>query len=68
FDTNLYVEGYGTGIAADTGPRRVHPYWLDLGYSDADFVNWHEWVEVYLLLPIPDVVEYLLPPTSTVVP
>jgi hypothetical protein len=34
---------------------------VDLGYSDADFVGWSRWVDVYLLLPVPESVDYLLP-------
>jgi len=60
FDTNLYVEGYGVGIAADTGPARASQYWLDLGYSDADYVHWSRWTIVYLLLPLPENIDYLL--------
>ena len=61
YRTNVYVEGYGTGVVADTGPKRANPYWIDLGYSDDDFRNWHRWVDVYLLTPVPADVQYLLP-------
>ena len=61
YRTNLYVPGYGTGIMADTGGARSSPYWVDLGYSDADFVGWHEYVDVYLLTPVPSDIDYLLP-------
>ncbi len=62
--TNMYVEGYGQGIAADTGGPRSNPYWVDLGYEDHDWENWHWWQDVYLLTPVPDNVTYLLPETS----
>lgn len=62
--TNLYVEGYGTGIAADTGAPRSNPYWIDLGYEDHDYQGWHWWVDVYLLTPVPDSITYLLPQTA----
>lgn len=62
YDTLLYVEGYGVGVAADTGAPRSHSYWIDLGYSDADYVHWARWVDVYLLTPVPQNVTYLLPP------
>lgn len=62
--TNMYVEGYGTGIAADTGGPRSNPYWVDLGYEDHDWENWYWWVDVYLLTPVPDNVTYLLPETA----
>lgn len=61
YRTNLYVQGYGTGIMADTGGARSSPFWVDLGYSDDDFVGWHQYVDVYLLTPIPSNVDYLLP-------
>jgi resuscitation-promoting factor RpfB len=59
--TNMYVPGYGRGIAADTGGPRSTPYWVDLGYSDHDFIGWSQWVDVYLLTPVPDNITYLLP-------
>ncbi len=62
--THLYVEGYGRGIAADTGGPRDNPYWIDLGYEDHDFVLWYGWEDVYLLTPVPDNINYLLPITS----
>jgi uncharacterized protein YabE (DUF348 family) len=63
YGTQVYVPGYGTGVAADTGGPRSTPYWIDLGYSDADFEPWSRWVEVYLLAPAPppDEITYLLP-------
>lgn len=61
YRTNLYVPGYGIGIMADTGGPRSSPYWVDLGYSDDDWVGWHHYVDVYLLTPIPAEVDYLLP-------
>jgi resuscitation-promoting factor RpfB len=61
YSTNLYVRGYGQGVAADTGGPRSTPYWIDLGYDDDNFVPWSRWVEVYLLEPVPDNIRYLLP-------
>jgi uncharacterized protein YabE (DUF348 family) len=61
FDTQLYIPDYGTAIAADTGPNRSSPFWIDLGYSDADWVSWSRYVDVYFLLPVPPDVVYLLP-------
>ena len=59
--TEMYVPGYGVGMMADTGGARSSPYWIDLGYSDEDWVAWHEYVDVYLLAPVPDEINYLLP-------
>lgn len=61
YRTNLYVPGYGTGVMADTGGPRSSPYWVDLGYSDADWVPWSRYVDVYLLTPVPDDIDYRLP-------
>lgn len=59
--TEMYVAGYGIGMMADTGGPRSSPYWIDLGYSNEDWVAWHEYVDVYLLAPVPDEINYLLP-------
>lgn len=62
YGTNVYVEGYGTGIIADTGLPRASTRWIDLGYSDADWINWHRWVTIYLLTPVPATIDYFPPP------
>lgn len=59
--TNVYIEGYGVGTIYDTGGPRSTPYWIDLGYSDDDFVGWSRWAEVYILTPVPENVNYLIP-------
>jgi uncharacterized protein YabE (DUF348 family) len=61
YRTNIFVEGYGVGFIADTGGARSSPYWIDLGYSDEDFVGWHRYVDIYLLTPVPADINYLLP-------
>lgn len=58
---NVYVFGYGIGRTADTGGPRTTPYWIDLGYSDEDIIGWSQWVDVYVLTPVPETVNYLLP-------
>jgi resuscitation-promoting factor RpfB len=60
YRSEVYVPGYGVGMMADTGPL-YRPLFIDLGYSDADFVPWSRWVDVYLLAPVPDNIQYLLP-------
>lgn len=62
YGTEVYVPGYGIGTMADTAGWRSSPYWIDLGYSDDDWVSWGKYVKVYLLT-IPDAAEidYLLP-------
>jgi 3D (Asp-Asp-Asp) domain-containing protein len=57
----LYVEGYGVGVAADTGAPRSYRLWIDLGYDDASWINWHRYVDVYLLTPVPQNIVYMLP-------
>lgn len=59
--TQMYVPGYGLGMMADTGGPRSSSYWIDLGYSDEDWEAWYHYVDVYLLTPIPEEINYLLP-------
>ena len=58
----MYVPGYGTGIAGDTGGGVIGK-WVDLGYGDADYRSWHWWTDVYLLWPPPAsyAIKYVLP-------
>ncbi len=58
--TKLYVAGYGTGLAADTGGG-VRGKWVDLGYDDDNLQGWWWWVDVYLLTPVPANIHYELP-------
>jgi len=60
FYTRMYVPGYGEVIAADTGGG-VIGRWIDLGYSDEDWVSWHSYVTVYFLWPPPDNVVWIIP-------
>ncbi len=50
---DLYVPGYGFGVAADTGGA-VKGRRIDLGYDEENLVLWYSWVDVYLLTPAPD--------------
>ncbi len=56
----VYVEGYGKAIVGDWG--YVGGYWVDLGYSDADFINWHRNTTLYWLTPVPANIPWILPP------
>jgi resuscitation-promoting factor RpfB len=50
----VYIPGYGNATVEDVGggaPAGNH-YWVDLGYSDNDFVEWGQWVTLYFLLPV----------------
>jgi 3D (Asp-Asp-Asp) domain-containing protein len=61
--STVYVEGYGEGLAADTGGG-VKGRWIDLGYPDVpDFPHWAGYTDVYYLTPVPspDQINYLLP-------
>ena len=50
--TNLFVPGFGVGIAADTGGG-IKRYHIDLGFDDDNYESWHQWVDLYLLEPVP---------------
>ncbi|MEW5988460.1 MAG: ubiquitin-like domain-containing protein [Chloroflexota bacterium] len=62
FRSFVYVPGYGIGYAGDTGGG-VRGRWIDLGYSEADFVGWNSYVDVYYLTPVPaaEDINYLIP-------
>ena len=49
----VYVPGYGAAKISDTGGGIPGRNWIDLGYSDNDYVSWHNWVTVYFLTPVP---------------
>ena len=63
YGTQMYVPGYGFAEAADTGS--IIGRWIDLGYSDDDYVAWHQWVTVYFLWPPPVTIPYNVPPPTT---
>jgi len=60
--TEMYVHGYGQGIAADTGGA-IKGRRIDLGYEDDELVLWYNWVDAYLLTPPPppDQIRWVLP-------
>lgn len=60
YGTRMYVPGYGEALAADTGGG-VKGRMIDLGYTDEDYVSWHEWVTVYFLWPPPENVVWVIP-------
>jgi 3D (Asp-Asp-Asp) domain-containing protein len=57
--SNLYVPGYGTGYAGDTGGK-IKGKRIDLCYDDDSLVLWYKWVDVYVLTPVPDTIDYSL--------
>jgi uncharacterized protein YabE (DUF348 family)/3D (Asp-Asp-Asp) domain-containing protein len=60
--SHVYVEGYGIGKAGDTGGG-VIGRWIDLGYSESNYVGWSGYTDVYYLTPVPepDRINYLIP-------
>jgi 3D (Asp-Asp-Asp) domain-containing protein len=57
----LYVPGYGVGTIADTGGGISGQYWIDLAYSDDNYVEWGNNVTIYFLTPVPSSITYILP-------
>jgi uncharacterized protein YabE (DUF348 family) len=49
----VYVPGYGIATIGDVGGGISGVYWIDLGYSDEDYVGWSQTVTVYFLTPAP---------------
>lgn len=60
--SNLYVPGYGPGIAGDTGGL-IKGRHIDLGYDEGSLVWHYEWGYVYVLTPVPPAsnISYILP-------
>jgi uncharacterized protein YabE (DUF348 family) len=59
---HLFVPGYGAAVVGDVGGGYLGShYWIDLGYTDSDYVGWGEWVTVYFLTPVPANPGYVLP-------
>jgi uncharacterized protein YabE (DUF348 family) len=60
---SYYVPGYGFGTVADIGGGFPDRHWIDLGYTDAEYVAWHEYVILYFLTPVPpeDQILWVLP-------
>lgn len=58
--TQVYVPGYGVGTVADVGGGIPGRFWIDLGYSDSDYISWHQDVTVYFLTPVPDQIPYIV--------
>jgi uncharacterized protein YabE (DUF348 family) len=57
--SQVYVPGYGVGVAGDTGGA-IKGRRIDLGYDDDNLVLWYRWVDVYLLTPVPSRIDYVL--------
>lgn len=61
FGTEIFIPGYGIGLVADTAPSRQNGMWLDLGYTDEQYRHWSRYVDVYILTPVPEQIDYTLP-------
>lgn len=63
--TQIYVPGYGIGTVQDTGSYPYSSYWIDLGYTDAEFAaagtKTFTGLTVYLLGPFPEGTSLVLP-------
>lgn len=57
----VYVQGYGYGTIGDSGGGIPGTPWIDLGYSDEDYIGWHSWTTLYFLPPIPAWYPVILP-------
>lgn len=57
----VYVQGYGFATIGDSGGGIPGTYWIDLGYSDDDYVGWHSWTTLYFLPPVPAWYPVVLP-------
>jgi uncharacterized protein YabE (DUF348 family) len=57
----VYVDNYGFGKIADVGGGLPDRHWIDLGYSEEDFVGWAGWTTIYFLTPVPENVLWILP-------
>jgi 3D (Asp-Asp-Asp) domain-containing protein len=64
FGTRMYVPGYGNAEAADIGGG-VKGRFIDLGFDDWNYENWHSAVTVYFLTPVPpaDQIRWIIPST-----
>lgn len=60
---SYYVPGYGIGTVADIGGGFSDRHWIDLGYPDAEYMPWHQYVTLYFLTPVPpeDTILWVLP-------
>jgi uncharacterized protein YabE (DUF348 family) len=57
----MYVPGYGIGVVGDVGGGVPGKYWIDLAYSDDDYVAWYHNVTAYFLTPVPENIPWILP-------
>jgi len=56
----LFIPGYGFATVADVCGGCIGKPWIDVAYSDNDFIPWSSWVTVYFLTPVPANITYVL--------
>lgn len=56
----LYIPGYGFATVEDVCGGCVGRPWIDVAYSDDEYVPWSSWVTVYFLTPVPSNILYTL--------
>ena len=56
----VYVPNYGIATIEDVGGGLPDRHWIDLGYSEEDFVGWAGWTTIYFLTPVPSTILYVL--------
>jgi resuscitation-promoting factor RpfB len=57
----VYIPDYGRAVISDIGAGFPDKNWIDLAYSDNDYVPWHSWTTLYFLTPVPSSIMYVLP-------
>jgi len=57
----VYIPGYGIAVIGDIGGGVPGSHWIDLAYSEEDYVAWHQNVTLYFLTPIPETILWPLP-------
>ena len=50
---SVYIPDYGTAVIGDVGGGISGKNWVDLAYSDDDFVSWSKDTTIYFLTPVP---------------
>ncbi|MGD2027521.1 MAG: ubiquitin-like domain-containing protein [Anaerolineales bacterium] len=60
---SVYVPNYGHAVVADVGGGVEGRHWIDLAYTDEEYIGWHFWVPLYFTTPVPpaDQILYILP-------
>jgi len=61
FGIPVYIPGYGTATIEDIGGGFPDRYWIDLGYSDEDWVTWGSYTTLYFIAPVPPDVPVIFP-------